>query len=254
MNAAPTELVTCPQCSRNVRPAAGCLYCGAPLPKFAGSGASRPKAATPPAHPAASGDASIPGAAASVASAPPQPRPSRTAVPRPLEDPTCPTCGGAPGTKSLPLQTWEDQGYNLMGFGNKQKFLVRTLTVAGVCDECIRRVRKGRILASFLAAVPLAVAAAVIGLSNGRGPGVLFGGFLGFTYSGYLMRWGEYTWADAFLYGGDLEQKLERLTPRGESAPDRVMIPGGCLLVLGRLTIAGLAAVVGLVLGALVSA
>jgi hypothetical protein len=166
------------------------------------------------------------------------------AVPAGPEKPSCPRCWGEAGAAALRAEWWHDAGVT---FTMKQKYLVQSVAVPGLCPACVAYVRKWRLVASLLAAAPAFFFGAVM---VGGDQAVVVGLTGVFFYGLYLLRWGEYCWADRATYGLELEQKVGILVPQRDEIPGNLRFPVGCLGLIARIALFGVTLLVGVLVGA----
>ena len=190
----PSDTIVCPACARRFSARMGaCPFCG--------------QKKDAPVLPTATETqvAMTPGFVAPVRPATLQPQAPGATGPTP----GCIVCGAETDLVTLRIETWEDLGTSFTG---KQKFRVRSLHAPCYCKACNRGLRRRRFLADFLTALPIAllVPAALPG-KNGGFPAIV----AMFLYTGYLLRWGSYTWFDKMVYGAELESTAAEWIPEG---------------------------------------
>lgn len=128
----------------------------------------------------------------------------------------CPRCGGPPGRSGVPIQTWEYKDTTLVT--GKDRYLVRTVTVPGICDACSGTLEKQRLAADLVCLVPLVVLFFVLVATDSKLWLVLLIGYLI-----YLARHLDYNWADSAIYGGELMGRLAAHVPEGD--PGSALLP-----------------------------
>ncbi|MBI3857585.1 MAG: hypothetical protein HY293_18040 [Planctomycetes bacterium] len=128
------------------------------------------------------------------------------------------------------METREYQGPTWRG----RRFLVRWVDVPGLCDACGRSLEIRRYIADVLCNVPFVV---FFILLVGFDSKVFLALLLGYALVLFKWSWGlGYVWADALVYGRDLDSRLARFEPPGDGGTTR--FPAGlwhCLLRLGLL-------------------
>lgn len=142
----------------------------------------------------------------------------------------CPHCGIGTDLKPIRAQSWENRGITLT---MKTEYLVRSANLPGYCGECTKRLRKRRLLAAIVIALPfwfLGCIAAVSLTHGGKIPLIILG-----LYALYIVKECSYSWGDRILYGLELETNLRTKTAVLKPEVARVIFPISLFHALGRL-------------------
>lgn len=132
------------------------------------------------------------------------------------EDSGCPRCGGPRGESRVTIQTWEYKDTTLLA--GKERYVVRTLDVPGVCDGCAAGIEKLRYAADLVCLVPLVVLFLVLVATGSK---LWLALVLGYLI--YLAKHLDYNWADSALYGSELLGRLAAYVPAGD--PGSELLP-----------------------------
>jgi hypothetical protein len=202
---------------------AKCIHCNAPN-------------ATAPPPPPPSAPAPAPGLAAKAAT----PRPASVAPAKPI----CPLCSGTPGPGRIRVETRE---FKETTWTLKKRYLVRWVDVPGVCAGCMKGLAIKRYVADVLIPLPFIIIFFLLVATNNK---LFLGLFLVYFFVLFKWSWGlGYVWADALLYGNQLDMALGPYVPPGD--PGTTRFPAGlwhCLVRLAGLPALGVVLV--LLLGA----
>lgn len=161
----------------------------------------------------------------------------------------CPRCGIGTDMQKIYTESWEDRGYTLTG---KHEFMVRSVSLPGYCSVCTKSIKKARIIAPILAALPLWLLGLFVGYYLDKAalfPLIALG-----IYSFYLIKNIFYSWTDLILYGAELETNLREKTIILKPDVAKVKFPVDIFQVILRLFFYFLTTFILVMLGAMIAA